>query len=77
MSTHDDLLTEDQLSRVTGVDKSARNRDAKMAEILDKAGIFHWWKHSGGIATTWHHVHNARPRVAHNDSSIPNFGAIR
>lgn len=72
-----DDLTEDDIRRVTGVPKGSQNGLTKQMKVLNDAGIYYWLKNDGTIGTTWHHVHNARPRTAHNDDSLPNFSATR
>ena len=73
-----DALSDDDLSAITGVDKNARLRDAKRSEILTKAGITHWFKHSEGIATTWHHVHHAaKPTEAPAETSQPRLSKVK
>lgn len=76
---HNDLLSDKELSDLTGVGLNERRREAKIVSVLEQAGIFHWWKSNGGIGTTWHHVHNARSRTAVERDNVvaPNFGAIR
>jgi len=73
-----DALTDDDLSAITGVDKNARQRDSKMSAILKNAGITHWFKHAGGIATTWHHVHHAaQPTKAPAEISQPRLSKVK
>lgn len=74
----DDLLTEDQLARITGVPKGSPSGLTKRIEVLRKAGIHHWLRHDGTLATTWHHVHNAGQSTAFQPTKpLPNFSAIK
>ena len=58
---HDDLLSPEQIRRLTGVPKRAQNGIVRQINVLQSAGIHHWLRDDGTLATTWHHVHNARP----------------
>lgn len=76
--SHDDLLTEEQLARITGVPKGSPSGLTKRIEVLRKAGIHHWLRYDGTLATTWHHVHNAGQVTAPESTrTLPNFGAIK
>ena len=75
-----DLLEEEDLTAVTGVDPKARLRNKKIIDVLEKANIYYWLKHDGSVATTWTHIH--RSGVAANDKlnpspETPKFEAIR
>lgn len=72
-----DLLSDDEVRLVTKVPKGAQNGLTKQMKVLDGAGIHYWLGDDKSICTTWHHVHNARPRIAQNDSAVPAFGKTK
>jgi hypothetical protein len=80
-SSFDDLLTDDDLVRVTRIPKRARDRLEKTKKVLKDAGIYFWVCGDGSIATTWHHIHNPnRPDTKKPDEldpNMPNFGAMK
>lgn len=65
-----DLLSDEELKRLTGAKHSARQED-----VLNANGIYFIKRMDGSIVTTWHHVNHPAKRQAKNDSG-PNFGAI-
>ena len=57
---HDDMLTENDLYKITGVPSTAREKARKRAQVLKEAGIHCWFVfEKKDIVTTWHHVHAA------------------
>jgi Domain of unknown function (DUF4224) len=74
----DEIVSQDQLCELTGVGKKATGRAVKIATVLTKAGIVHWYRHDGTIATTWHHVKNANPNPKiESPSNMPRFRSVR
>lgn len=76
-SNLNDFLSEDEICLITKVPKRAKDRVIKQIEVLNKAGIHFWLGFDGSVCTTKYHVHNARPRVAQNDSAAPAFGKTK
>ena len=73
-----DLLTDKELSDITGVKPGARSRTEKVMTTLRQAGIYCWLRYDGTVATTWTHVHNAglvRPEGG-TTAKKPNFAAV-
>lgn len=74
----DEIVTQDQLCELTGVGKKTPGRAVKIADVLTKAGIVHWTRHDGTIATTWHHVKNANPNPkVEVPDNMPRIGRVR
>lgn len=70
-----DLVNEDELVLLTGVGKRSQNRLFKQIDVLKKAGIHYWLRYDGSLATTWFHVHNAKP--TENVQKLPRFHGIK
>lgn len=78
LERYGDLLTDDELREVTRVPKGSQNGTVKQIKVLQNAGIFFWIRNDGSIGTTWHHVHNAKPREAQNSEIWkPDFSVVR
>ena len=73
-----DLLTDDELTALTGVKPGAHGRSEKIIQILRAAGIYHWLRYDGTVATTWTHVHKAGEGTPSGEGSRkkPNFNAV-
>ena len=74
----DEVVTQEQLCDLTGVKMCTPCRAVKIASVLRKAGIVHWVRHDGSIATTWHHVKCANPNPqAEIPKDMPRIGQAR
>lgn len=69
-----DILTDSELSEVTGVRKGSPDIVRKRLSVLKSAGIHCWVRYDGSVCTTWHHVHNAGQTPP---KSLPNLSAIK
>lgn len=63
------ILEPEDIVKITGA-----QQPKKQAEVLDKAGIYYWFKKDGEVVTAWHHVYNPS-RIARNDAE-PDFSKV-
>lgn len=66
-----ELLTDDDISELTGYTAPAKQREA-----LDRMGVFFYIRTDGKPRTTWHHV-NHPVIMKRGPSAGPNFDALR
>lgn len=70
------IVTDQELSDLTGVKRGAPQRTAKIIGVLKRARIHHWIKDDGNVCTTWHHVNNPMPEESSSPQK-PNLQSIR
>jgi hypothetical protein len=71
-----DLLDQQDLVEITKVRPKARNRLRRMADVLERAGIYYWVADDGTINTTWSHVHKAGNQAHDTPSRFPDFSTV-
>lgn len=74
MTTNNDLLTDDELSEMTGY-----KYPSKQCEALQRAGISFIKRRDGRPRVTWTHVNAAMAgylAVAETEENTPNFDAM-